>query len=67
MDLIDIKALAEKHQTTPQVVGAKLGQLKNNPKIYQRLLRLGWEDPVIPQWVARGSSEVPARIPQDQA
>ena len=31
-DLIDVKAIAEKHQVTPQVIEAMLGQLKNNPK-----------------------------------
>ncbi len=48
VDLINIKAIAEKHESTPQVVGTKLGQLKNNPKIYKRLLQAGWEDLVIP-------------------
>ena len=57
MDLTDIKAIAEKHQTTPQVVGAYLSTLKNSPNIYRELLKAGYEDPVIPGWVARGTSE----------
>ncbi len=32
-DLIDIKALAEKHQTTPQAVGAYLKNLKGGPQV----------------------------------
>ena len=61
MDLIDIKALAENHQTTPQVVGAKLGQLKNNPKIYLRLLRAGYESAAVPAWVPRSKDELARR------
>ncbi len=69
-DLIDIKAIAEAHQTTPQVVGAYLGTLKNSPNIYRELLKAGYQDPVIPGWVARGTSggrRGAGRASEDQA
>ena len=56
VDQIDIKAPAEKHQTSPQTVGARLKNLKTGPNIYQELLRAGYTEQAIPAWVHRGGS-----------
>lgn len=49
--------MAEKHQTTPQHVGAYLKNLKGGPNIYKELLKAGYDDQVIPAWVYRPGRE----------
>ena len=55
-DQIDIKSIAEKHQTTLQHVDAYLKNLKSGPNIYPKLLRAGYGEQVIPGWGYRSSS-----------
>lgn len=50
---IDIKAIAEKHQTTPQHVGAYLKNLRSGLNIYKELLKAGYDEPVILGWEHR--------------
>ena len=52
-DAIDSKAIGEVANTNPQAVAAMSGQLKRNPKIYQKLLDAGWSEAQIPGWIAR--------------
>jgi len=55
-DQIDIKSIAEKFDIILQVAGAYLRNLKSGPNIYHKLLRAGYDAPVIPGWVHRGTS-----------
>ena len=52
-DAIDIQKIGEKAKTSPSNVAAMKGQLKRNPKIYQKLVNAGWSPSQIPQGVAK--------------
>jgi hypothetical protein len=38
-----------------QIVKSMMGQLKNNPKVYECMISDGYADDEIPPWVARPS------------
>ena len=50
---IDIKAIAEAPQITPQHVGAYLKNLNSGPNTIKELLKAAYDEPVIPGWLHR--------------
>jgi hypothetical protein len=55
-DEIPVDALGEELGGRPRVLGM-IGQLRNSPRIYERLMSDGYADDEIPLWVVRPSAE----------